>query len=140
MEPKVHLVKLCVGAESVADLRDWQARRLETGETLAHVTRMWPKRADEILEGGGSLYWVIRGVVLVRQRIAGFERHRGSDGFERCAILLEPAHVRTVPQPRRPFQGWRYLAPGDAPADLEGGAGCDLPPSLAAALAAVGVV
>jgi hypothetical protein len=140
MAARVHLVKLCVGAESVADLRDWQWRRSEAGQIpLAHVTRMWPKRTAEILEGG-SLYWVIKGAVLVRQAISGFEERRGEDGIARCAILLGPDLVRTVPQPRRPFQGWRYLRPDEAPADLDTQQSGDLPPELAAGLAAVGVL
>ena len=81
---------------------------------------MWPKRADELL-AGGSLYWVFHGLVLARQRILGLEPRRGGDGIERCAIRLDPEVVRTLPQPRRPFQGWRYLRPEDAPRDLVAG-------------------
>ena len=83
---------------------------------------MWPKRGDELL-AGGSLYWVFRGLVLARQRILGLEPRDGADGIGRCAIRLDPEVVRTAPQPRRPFQGWRYLRPEDAPRDLVGAAG-----------------
>lgn len=136
----VHLVKLCVGADSIADLSDWQRSRIAAGQApLAHVTRMWPKRTDEILKGG-SLYWVIKGTVTVRQAITGFEQRTAEDGIARCAILLDPTLIRTVPLPRRPFQGWRYLSPEDAPADLDARSSDDLPPGLAAGLAAVGVL
>lgn len=142
----VHLIKLCVGAEAVEDLAGWQAdgiaerRAAGLDPVPRHVTRMWPKRADE-LAAGGSLYWVFRGLVLARQRILGLETHRGGDGIERCAIRLDPEIVRTRPQPRRPFQGWRYLRPEDAPADLVGGpAAADLPASLVAGLAEIGVL
>jgi len=119
----VHLVKLCVGAEAVEDLAAWVEERVARnangpfGRTSEHVTRMFPRRKDELL-GGGSLYWVIKGVILVRQRIVGLEPATGSDGIERCAILLDPKLVETEAQPRRAFQGWRYLRPEDAPKDL----------------------
>lgn len=138
----VNLVKLCVGADQVEDLTDWQARRMsETGAANpVHVTRMWPRRGDEIL-AGGSLYWVFRGVILARQRIVGLEERRGADGILRCAIVLDPVVVRTEPATRRPFQGWRYLAPGDAPRDLPAARAADtaLPPHLAATLADIGL-
>lgn len=142
----VHLLKLCVGADAVEDLAAWQADRIAERRAAGidpgpfHVTRMWPKRAEE-LTAGGSLYWVFRGLVLARQRIVGLEPRRGEDGIERCAIRLDPEIVRTTPQPRRPFQGWRYLRPEDAPADLTGSAGTpQLPASLAAGLAELGVL
>lgn len=141
----LHLLKLCVGAESVADLADWQAARSAERRAAgldpspSHVTRMWPKRAEAVL-AGGSLYWVIKGLVLVRQRILALERVTGADGIARCALRLDPTLVRTTPQPRRPFQGWRYLDPAEAPADLDGGTETDLPPALARDLAALGVL
>lgn len=135
----VNLLKLCVGAESVEDLTGWQADRFGDG-TPFHVTRMWPKRADEVL-AGGSLYWVFKGLVLCRQRILGLEERLGADGISRCAILLDPQAVRVEPMPKRPFQGWRYLDPKDAPADLRPGreAEGNLPRDLAAALAEIGL-
>lgn len=142
----VHLIKLCVGAEAVEDLATWQADRIVERRDAGlepvpvHVTRMWPKRVDELV-GGGSLYWVFRGLVLARQRVLGLERQTGSDRIERCCIRLDPEIVRTRPQPRRPFQGWRYLRPEDAPADLAAGPGVtDLPPALVAGLAEIGVL
>jgi hypothetical protein len=141
----VHLLKLCVGCDAVDDLVSWQAERLAEARAAGappfvfHVTRMWPRREAELL-AGGSLYWVIRGLVLARQRILRLEPRRGEDGIERCAIRLDAAVVRTAPQPRRPFQGWRYLRPEDAPRDLITGPAADLPPGLAAGLALVGVL
>lgn len=139
MEKFVNLLKLCVGAESVEDLTGWQADRFGTG-TPFHVTRMWPKRAEEVL-AGGSLYWVFKGLVLCRQRIVGLEERLGADGITRCAILLDPEAVRVEPMPKRPFQGWRYLDPKDAPADLRAGREHEahLPRDLAAALAEIGL-
>ena len=101
---------------------------------------MWPKRADEVLNGG-SLYWVFKGMVLARQRILRLDARQGAYGVLRCALVLDPAVIRTEPQPRRPFQGWRYLAPDDAPRDLRRSGPREeaLPPALAAALAEIGV-
>jgi hypothetical protein len=98
---------------------------------------MWPRREAEILDG--SLYWVIKGRVLARQRLLGLEPRLGTDGIERCALRLDPEVVRTLPQPRRPFQGWRYLRPEDAPPDLAT-IPSTLPPELVAELAEIGVL
>jgi hypothetical protein len=135
----LHLIKLCVGAEGVEDLLTWQRARFGAG-TAEHVTRMWPKRGDEIL-AGGSLYWVIKGAVLARQRIVGLEERRGADGIRRCALQLAPEVIRTGAQPRRPFQGWRYLAAADAPRDLPDARPHDdpLPRELLTALAEMGL-
>lgn len=144
MTAKVHLVKLCVGAEALSDLEEWQRQRVAERRAARqdprpmHVTRMWPRRADELL-GGGSLYWVIKGMILARQQIAELRKCPGEDGIERCGIVLEPEIVRVAPRPRRPFQGWRYLSTEDAPPDLSGAAEDDLPPALAAELAAIGI-
>ncbi|MEM9438032.1 MAG: DUF1489 domain-containing protein [Pseudomonadota bacterium] len=136
----INLVKLCVGAESIADLEAWQAQRLARGEEHRHVTRMWPKRSDEIL-AGGSLYWVIKGVILCRQTITRLDEVTGHDGIRRCAIVLDPEITRTAPAPRRPFQGWRYLKPEDAPPDLSKPAQRQeaLPPELERALSDIGL-
>lgn len=138
----IHLLKLCVGADSVEDLADWQdsqRSRWPAGRAI-HVTRMWPKREAEVLEGG-SLYWVIKGAILCRQRILALEQVAGGDGILRCALHLDTDIVRTDAAPRRPFQGWRYLDPADAPRDLRAGRGRDdaLPPDLARALADIGL-
>ncbi|HBU13614.1 MAG: lysophospholipase [Rhodobacteraceae bacterium GWE1_64_9] len=142
MAGHINLLKLCVGADSVDDLEDWQASqrpRWPAGRAV-HVTRMWPKREAEVL-GGGSLFWVIKGLVLARQRILGLERVEGADGIARCALILDAAVIRTEAAPRRPFQGWRYLAAEDSPRDLPQGRAREepLPESLARALAEIGL-
>ncbi len=141
----VNLVKLCVGIGNVEELQAWRDRgRRECasrGEVYRsiHITRMRPKRKDEILSGG-SLYWVIRGVIQVRQKITGLEECIGADGIRRCMIVMDPELVRTTTSPRRPFQGWRYLEPGDSPPDLPGsGAAGDLPHDLERALSDLGI-
>lgn len=141
----IHLVKLCVGADTVEDLAVWVKkraaanRRAGRGAVCEHVTRMKPRRMDELLDGG-SLYWVIKGLILVRQRIAAFEPVTGADGIERCAILMNPALALTEAQPRRAFQGWRYLKPEDAPADLGERRAGETPPELSARLAELGLL
>ncbi len=138
----IHILKLCVGAEAVEELIAWQkTRAAQNPDGLPrHVTRMWPRRADEVLDGG-SLYWVFKGLVLARQRILRLDEVPGADGITRCGLVLDPDVVRTEPQPRRPFQGWRYLRPGDAPRDLPAPREGDdpLPPALSAALADLGL-
>ncbi len=139
----VNLVKLSVGTDSVESLAIWQEQYRQTlPEGLPrHVTRMWPKREAELLNGG-SIYWVIKGVIQCRQRILRLDEVAGGDGIRRCAIVLEPTLHRTHTAPRRPFQGWRYLKPEDTPADLpEGRAAEDpLPAELSQALADIGVL
>ncbi|THD73272.1 DUF1489 family protein [Thalassobius vesicularis] len=143
MPKHVNLIKLSVGTENVEDLAAWQALpQAQTADGLPrHITRMWPKREDEVL-GGGSIYWVIKGVVQCRQRILRLDEVQGSDGIRRCAIVLEPELHRTVLAQKRPFQGWRYLKPEDTPADLPRGRVAEepLPPELSAALAEIGVL
>lgn len=142
MAEHVHLLKLCVGADSIEDLADWQhsQRHRWPKGCAVHVTRMWPKREAEVLNGG-SLYWVIKGVILCRQRILGLEQVVGDDGISRCAIVLDQEIIRTDAAPRRPFQGWRYLDAKDAPRDLpKGRAGEEvLPPGLSEAMAVFGL-
>ena len=139
----IHLLKLSVGTEDVADLATWYASpRAQTADGLPrHVTRMWPKREAEVT-AGGSIYWIIKGVLLCRQRIIRFDAVTGADGIKRCAIVMDPNLVRVSPVPRKPFQGWRYLNPTDAPPDLtQARAGDDvLPVALSAALADIGVL
>ena len=141
MPGKVHLLKLSVGSESVEQMIDWQRRRSSQRRDGRHyhLTRMWPKRGAEILDGG-SLYWVIQGVILARQEITALEEVTGEDGIRRCAIFLAPDAIRVAATPKRPFQGWRYLDPKDAPPDLASRPDeSDLPPRLMAALAEIGV-
>lgn len=143
----LHLQKLCVGADSVEDLRFWieermaERRRAGRPEEQVHTTRMTPKRAEDLLDGG-SLYWVIKGTILVRQALLDLRPNKGADGIERCDLVLEPALVEVRPTPRRPFQGWRYLPAGDAPRDLAGSPGDapGLPSHLTAELRALGLL
>ena len=120
----LHLIKLCVGCDSVRDLEGWIARKLKThakGKRAAehiHTTRMVPKRAAELVDGG-SLYWVIRGAIMCRERILAVRPFTDRDGIGRCRLVLDGKVVLVEPRPFRAFQGWRYLAPNDAPRDLD---------------------
>ncbi len=139
----MNLVKLSVGSEGVDSLIDWQrqyAQRWPDG-LPRHVTRMWPKREAEIL-AGGSIYWVIKGLIQCRQRILRLEEVYGEDEIRRCAIVLEAQVHPTQTAPKRPFQGWRYLKPEDSPADLPAGREQEepLPNELSRALAEIGVL
>ncbi len=119
----LNLLKLCVGSDSVEDLEEWIEscldQRRRNGELLEHwhTTRMVPTRGAEIVDGG-SLYWVIKGNVQCRQRITEIRPFTDADGIGRCRLMLDRTVVRTEWQPRRAFQGWRYLKQEDAPADL----------------------
>jgi hypothetical protein len=130
----VHLIKLCVGVDTVKELADWQAERLQrlmrAGKTpeLCHRTLQTPRRRAELLDGG-SLNWVIKGSVLVRQRVLDLRPDVKDDGTACCGIVLDAELVTTRAHPRRAFQGWRYLEAADAPNDakLSDGADDDLP-------------
>lgn len=142
----LHLLKLCVGAESIGDLEEWIAERMaakkKRGEPQEHIhtTRMTPKRVEELLDGG-SLYWVIKGEVAARQRLIDLRPFVDGDGIRRCGLVLEPQVVKVEPRPSRPFQGWRYLAAKDAPRDLVHGEGAaELPESLRRELRDLGLL
>ena len=119
----LHLIKLCVGCDSIQDLEEWIAqkqkgrKRKKLAPEHIHTTRMVPKRAEEIL-GGGSIYWVIRGEILCRERILDIRPFVDKDGVGRCRLMLDPKCVPVRPRPFRAFQGWRYLDHKDAPPDL----------------------
>ena len=142
-----NLIKLCVGADSVEDLTGWIGERLadKNRRGLAaeqiHVTRMTPKRHDDLIDGG-SLYWVIKGIIQCRQRILELRPVTGEDGIARCGIVLEPQVVLVEPRPRRPFQGWRYLVPKEAPPDLDGGTTglAEMPADMRRELAELGLL
>ncbi|WP_373355818.1 DUF1489 family protein [Pseudoroseicyclus sp. CXY001] len=141
--PELHLLKLSVGTEDVTDLATWQKLHRARGDDglPRHVTRMWPKREAELL-AGGSIYWVIKGLIQVRQRVVRLDEVVREDGIRRCAIVLDPELHRTAAVPKKPFQGWRYLKPSDAPPDLPPHRAQEeaLPPGLSKALADLGVI
>jgi hypothetical protein len=118
----LHLIKLCVGPDSLADLARWQNARLKEKKKkrqpllLQHVTRMTPKRATELLDGG-SLYWVIKGHIAARQKLVALKPVK-KEGKPHCAIVYEPKLILVARRRHRPFQGWRYLLPKDAPPDI----------------------
>ena len=143
----VHLVKMCVGTDSVEDLAGYHARRLAQAKkrgdppVLHHFTRNTPRRADELLDGG-SLYWVIRGFVRVRQKLVVVERMPDPEGRPRCALGMEPRLIRTELRAHKPFQGWRYLSVEEAPPDVslaitDNG---DLPEEMAEELKSLGLL
>jgi hypothetical protein len=148
MAPPLHLLKLCVGCDSIADLEGWidesraHARRLGRPFEQTHTTRMVPRRLDAVA-GGGSLYWVIKGTLACRQPILAIRPFVDGDGIGRCRLHLEPVVTPVAPRPCRAFQGWRYLEAKDAPPDLgrSGAEGfAELPDALRRDLAALGLI
>jgi hypothetical protein len=140
----LHIIKLAVGPKDVTAMARAQAVRAASAEGLRHVTRMTPRRAAEILEGG-SLYWVVAGILRVRQRILALEPVKRADGTAATAIILEPGLVPVHPRPVKPFQGWRYLTAEAAPPDLADGEAVAegieaLPPKLRRELASLGLL
>jgi hypothetical protein len=136
----LHILKLCVGVSEVSELADWQERRLRENARIFHVTRMMPRRRDEVLDGG-SLYWVIRAKITVRQQIIDIEPFTDVDGINRCRLVFDPELVLVKPVPKRAFQGWRYLKAEDAPADLSKQNGdADLPVEMRLELAELGLL
>ncbi len=135
----VHLKKLSVGSQSLENLRVWQELRLSETGRLIHVTRNRPRRAEEILDGG-SIYWIIKGVMSARQNIIDLAEVQRADGRVSCGLVLSPNLVATVPTKMRIFQGWRYLETEDAPADLTDPVDESMPPALVAELRDLGVL
>ena len=137
----VHLKKLSVGSESLASLRQWQEARRKAGFELMHVTRNTPRRAEEVLDGG-SIFWVIKGVMCARQPIVELREMQRADGKPACGIVLAPEIFAVEPMRVRIFQGWRYLDVKDAPADLPMAADGDeaMPPELVAELRELGLL
>ncbi|MHA6690454.1 DUF1489 family protein [Devosia sp. A449] len=140
----IHMIKLCVGVKSLAELESYRDERAhwwdaDYGEDVhVHRTRMMPKRAAE-MEGQSSIYWVIAGQVVCRQKILRLATHTNAEGINYCDIIMTPELVKTVPYPKRPFQGWRYLRPEDAPPDLGANENADSL-ALAADLAKLGLI
>lgn len=142
----LHLIKLCVGCDSIEDLEAWIAMRLDQKRAAGeppehfHTTRMVPRRFDGNT-GQGSIYWIIKGGVQCRQPILEVRPFTDAQGIGRCNLVLDPRVTRTQWQPRRPFQGWRYLKPEDAPPDLGAGTGeTELPQHLRRELAELGLL
>jgi hypothetical protein len=142
----LHLIKLCVGADSIGDLEQWIGERLAAQKARgekprpSHVTRMTPKRSAELVDGG-SLYWVIKGQIAARQTLEQLETFRDGDGVERCRLWLGGGLIHVRPRPMRPFQGWRYLKDQDAPPDLGDSAGmAAMPEPLRRELSALGLL
>ena len=137
----LHLIKLAVGAEDVKHLRGLQQERRRERGRYVFYTRHLPRRREEILDGG-SIYWVIKGFVRVRQRILEFIPVVEEDGERYCLVRYDRKLVETVWQPRRAFQGWRYLLPKDAPPDRPARAEAedDLPPAIAQELRSLGLL
>lgn len=120
----LHLIKLSVGTDSIADLQGWidgkikaQKKRGVKKPERIHTTRMLPKRADE-LKDGGSIYWVIKGQIMCRETILDVRPFTDKDGIHRCKLVLDPKCIPVEPRPRAAFQGWRYLEDKEAPRDL----------------------
>ena len=144
-----HLIKLCVGCDAIEDLAAWQAERLRqmkrdgTKPELFHRTFQMPKRRDELLDGG-SLYWVIKGLIQARQRLLDLREGTKDDGTPCAMLILDKTLVSVRPVPRRAFQGWRYLSADEAPADITAGSKADglaaMPPKLRKQLAELGLL
>lgn len=141
----LHLIKLCVGCSSPEELAAWIDYRLaemrvegQKPEQM-HTTRMVPKQVDELLDGG-SLYWVMKGNVQCRQKLLDIRPFTDTDGIQRCHLVLEPKIILTAWQPRRAFQGWRYLKPDDAPMDENSNGKNQLPAELRQELADLGLL
>jgi hypothetical protein len=138
----VHLIKVCVGIDSIAHLAQVQKSRRKGGRNaVIHYTRHMPKRADELLDGG-SMFWIIKGLIAVRQRLVGFDTEHFEDEGAYCAIKLDRELVPVEPRQRRPHQGWRYLGAEEAPNDLKAGKGgaAKMPPELIAELKQLGLL
>ena len=120
----LHLIKLAVGCKSVKELKGWVAERMQTAKKKGlplhhiHITRMVPKRVEELL-AGGSLYWVIRGEIAAREKLIAIEPFRDRDGIGRCRLVMQPKVISVLPRPMRAFQGWRYFTQDAAPTDLK---------------------
>lgn len=144
----IHLVKLCVGCDSIEDLASWQTERLKQMKAekqkpeLFHRTFQMPKRREDLL-AGGSMYWVIKGVIQARQRLTDLREGKRPDGTPCTLLMLDRKLVHVRPVPRRAFQGWRYLAAEDAPPDIAAGRAGDLdamPAKLRRELAELGLL
>lgn len=130
----LNLIKLAVGIEDLEHLerRQTQYRNKKTGN-FEHRTRMMPQRQGDVLDGG-SMYWVIRGLILVRQPILSLSEGKDEHGKPLCVIELEPRQLLVQPRAQRPFQGWRYLKAEDAPVDIAAGGKIYVDPAMPKAM------
>ena len=136
----VHLKKLSVGSVSIDSLKSWQNRRTRQGLLIIHPTRNWPRRADELLDGG-CLFWIIKGQICVRQPIADLIEVKREDGRPACGIVLAQQLIPVWPRRVRIFQGWRYLEPADAPEDMpQSDDATPMPAELASELRELGLL
>ena len=143
----LHMLKMAVGIETLGHLAQVQKQRMARAEGgdgasgLRHFTRNAPRRSREILDGG-SIYWIIKGAIRVRQRILGISRGTDAEGRRYCALSLDPALVRTIPRPNKALQGWRYLENSNAPMDLDAGDEMtgDMPAEMVAELRTLGLL
>jgi hypothetical protein len=134
----VHLIKLAVGCDGIADMQAFQDHRLRSSGQVFHLTRSVPKRAGELI-GGGSIYWVIKGLIAARQLVTEVQTDQDEEGRPRCRLILDPAIVEVESRPCKPFQGWRYLDPANAPADRRPGER-EPPPEMAEELRRLGLL
>ncbi len=141
----LHLIKLAVGVDDLAHMKKLQANRRKQRRQAPRsphwvYTRNTPRRADELLDGG-SLYWVVRGVIRCRQELVGFdEDFDKEEAHKYCRIKVKRTIIPTAPRACRAFQGWRYFDPKDVPPDLSKGDTGDMPKEMADELKRLGLL
>jgi hypothetical protein len=136
----LHMLKLAAGISDLAELKQMQKERRKERGVYAFYTRNMPKREDEILDGG-SIYWVVKGQIQARQRIKRFKPIINRRGRPAVLVTFEAKLTLTQWRPQRPFRGWRYLEPNEAPKDLPKGAKAKgLPPKMEAELRELGLL
>lgn len=140
----INLLRLAVGITDMNHLATVQAGRLfqyQGAKATQSWTRRKPTREAELLNGG-SLYWVIRNNIMVRQRLIGLDLAE-TDAGTMCRLILDPQLIRLSPVHKKAFQGWRYLESADAPRDLgifhPGKSDDELPQALIEELKALGL-
>lgn len=138
LEVRVNLIKLAVGCDGIDSMKAFQSERLRAFGHVFHLTRMVPKRVEELTDGG-SIYWVIKGQIAARQRILAIESEMDEEGRARCHLTLAPEVVEVTPRAAKPFQGWRYLEDKDAPPDRRPGE-TEPPPEMAEELRRLGLL
>jgi hypothetical protein len=141
----VNLLRMAVRIQSISQLKEIQTERraLTDGKRLHSFTRNMPRRTDELIDGG-SIYWVVKRLIRVRQKIIGIEKMTNEEGKKFCAIELDPSHILLEPRSQKPFQGWRYLKTEESPADAPDGGvanfGLDMPSEMIVELKELGLL